>query len=239
MLLEVLLDPFVLFCLGCIASPMLIDSAITRTDVVAYFSNPAIVGSFVALGLIVVVTKSGNCVKLSRADRMLARWYLLNGVIVHSLLDAGIGVFKVDPYLAKHYALVDRRYAASLGDSNAAAVHVVTILELVLKGPVCVALYYCMHRGSPHRDALELFTCVTQVYGTFVYLGQELLTRGRDLDVDWKLEFTFHHIFYFWFAVIFGCVLYLIIPAIVGWRTYKRLVHSCAIAAAAGKVKRG
>jgi hypothetical protein len=249
--LEIALDPFVHFCVGCIAAPLFANPDMTNAKMIEYFTHPAMVGSAAALVLAWLVVHlpflGGKPVALSRSDRMLARWYLLNGVVIHALMDGMVGVFKVNKYFAAQYALVDQRYADPIGVFNGSAVHVVSLLELFVKGPVCVLLYVAIRKGWRSRDALEFFTCVTQAYGTVVYLGQEAISGGRNLDVDWDLTFTPDKLFYFWFAIIFGCVLYLIVPGIVGWRVYKRLVanspssvEAAAVASSSSKkAKRG
>jgi hypothetical protein len=228
MLLEVLVDPFVIFCIGCIAAPLFVNKGMNQEKVFEYFTNGGMLFAAALLVATWFITRftGGPNAKLSYRDRMLARWYLLNGVIIHMLMDGLVGVFKVNKYFAVQYGMLDRRYGDPLGEFNGSAVHIVSLLELLVKGPICVLLYYCIHKGSRHRDALEFFTCITQAYGTVVYLGQEAISGGKNFDVDWKLEFTFHYIFYFWFAVVFGCVLYLIVPAIVGWRVYNRIVRA-------------
>jgi hypothetical protein len=160
---------------------------------------------------------------LTYGERTRARWYLLNGIIIHILMDGCIGVFKTNKMLAENYAKLDRRYGDPLGTFSGSAVHVVSLMELCVKGPLCVVLYWAFQVRHPMRDALELITCVTQAYGTIVYLGQEAISGARNLDVDYKLSFTAHYLFYFWFAIIFGCVLYLIVPAVLGYRSYTRL----------------
>lgn len=230
MLLEVLIDPFVLFCVGCIVTPVAIQlDTITQPELLAFFGHPAMVGCAALLLLAVVETKFfGKCVRLSFGQRVLARWYLLNGVVIHILMDGLVGVFKANRLFAENYAKLDRRYGDALGTFNGSTVHIVSLMELVVKGPVCILLYRAYHRGSASRDVLEFFTCVTQVYGTIVYLGQEAISGAPNLDVDYDLTFTFHYLLYFWFAVIFGCLLYLVVPTVLGWKAYKRLVASSA-----------
>ncbi|KPA77810.1 hypothetical protein ABB37_06630 [Leptomonas pyrrhocoris] len=162
---------------------------------------------------------------LTYGERTRARWYLLNGIIIHIFMDGCIGVFKTNKMMADNYAKLDKRYGDPLGDFNGSAVHVVSLMELFVKGPLCVVLYWAFKVRHPMRDALEFFTCVTQVYGTIVYLGQEAISGAPNLDVDYELSFSPHYLFYFWFAVIFGCVLYLIVPAVLGYRSYVRLCH--------------
>ena len=228
MLLEVVFDPFVLFCAGCIAAPIFVNPNMTPDKIQEYFTHPAMIACAALLVVAWVAAEfiGSKPIKLSFGDRLLARWYLLNGVIIHILMDGLVGVFKANKYFATQYGMLDKRYGDELGNFTGSAVHVVSLMELLVKGPICVLLYLAIRKGSKHRDALEFFTCVTQAYGTVVYLGQEAISGGKNFDVDWNFEFTFHYIFYFWFAVIFGCVLYLIVPGIVGWRVYKRIVRS-------------
>lgn len=226
MLLEALVDPMVLFCAGCIAAPIFVNENMTPAKIREYFLHPAMLAAAAALVLAWAVAEfvGKKPVRLSFGDRTLARWYLLNGVIIHALMDGLVGVFKANKYFAKQYGMLDRRYGAPLGSYNGSAVHVISLMELLVKAPICILLYLAIRKGWRCRDALEFFTCVTQAYGTVVYLGQEAISGAPNLDVDYKLEFTFHYIFYFWFAVVFGCVLYLIVPGIVGYRVYQRLV---------------
>lgn len=165
---------------------------------------------------------------LTYGERTRARWYLLNGIIIHMLMDGCVGVFKTSRLFAENYAKLDKRYGDPLGTFNGATVHVVSLMELCVKGPLCVVLYWAFWTRHPMRDALEFFTCVTQAYGTVVYLGQEAISGAPNLDVDYELSFSMHYLLYFWFAIFFGCVLYLIVPGILGWRSYKRLVQQSA-----------
>lgn len=225
MWIEVLADPFVLFCLGCVVTPVAINfETISNEELVSFFGHPAMVFSAFLLVVAVCETKLGKCVKLSFKQRILARWYLLNGVVIHILMDGLVGVFKANRLFAENYAKLDRRYGDELGVFNGSTVHIVSLMELVVKGPVCILLYRAYHRGNPNRDVLEFFTCVTQVYGTIVYLGQEAISGATNLDVDYNLTFSFHYLLYFWFAVIFGCLLYIVVPTILGWNAYKRIV---------------
>ncbi|RNF12065.1 putative 3-Beta-hydroxysteroid-delta(8), delta(7)-isomerase [Trypanosoma conorhini] len=237
MFLEVFVDPFVCFCVGCIAAPLIVDrERLAYADVVGYLTEPAML--FAAALLLLVVAEArvarwrrGSPPLSTFSERLRARWYLLNGVVIHILMDGLVGVFKASTLLASSYAKIDKRYGARLGSFEGSAVHVVSLLELCVKGPLCILLYRAYQTRSPHRDALEFFSCVTQAYGTVVYLGQELISGMPHLDVDRDLEFTPHYLVYFWFAVAFGCVLYLIVPCWWGWEAYTRLVAASARAA--------
>lgn len=160
---------------------------------------------------------------LTYGERTRARWYLLNGIIIHMLMDGCVGVFKTNRLFAENYAKLDARYGAPLGSFTGSAVHVVSLIELLAKAPLCVLLYWAFQMRHPMRDVLEFMTCVTQAYGTVVYLGQEAISGAQHFDVDYDYSFTPHYLLYFWFAIFFGCVLYLLVPAVLGWRSFVRL----------------
>lgn len=256
MLLEIFVDPTVVFCVSCLLTPLYLKrDKLTRQIAVDYFTEPSLATCLAAVPLawfIAVVWRSrvrtslrqrkdyqeehkrelepyervnydAMMAPLTYGERTRARWYLLNGIIIHIFMDGCVGVLKTNKLLADNYAKLDKRYGDRLGTFNGSAVHVVSLAELLVKGPLCVVLYWAFKVRHPMRDALEFFTCVTQVYGTIVYLGQEAISGAHNLDVDYKLSFTLHYLFYFWFAIIFGCVLYLIVPAVLGYRSYLRL----------------
>lgn len=231
MFLEVFVDPFVLFCVACIVTPVAVQwDSLSSEEIFNFFTHPAMLGCAILLAVVVAETKlCGKCVSLTLRQRILARWYLLNGVIIHILMDGLVGVFKANHLFALNYAKLDKRYGDVLGSFNGSTVHIVSLMELLLKGPICILLYRSIHRGDGNRYALEFFTCVTQVYGTIVYLGQEAISGAPNFDVDYQLTFTFHYLLYFWFAVIFGCVLYIVVPTILGWNAYVKIVDTMRV----------
>lgn len=230
-LLEIIFDPFVLFCVGCIVTPPLVDKTLSRDAQLDYFTHPAML--FCAALLIITyvytfVVNRQRVVKLAASKRMLARWYLLNGVIIHILMDGLVGVYKANQPFATQYAKLDKRYGADVGTFLGSAVHIVSAMELFVKGPLCILLYIAYHHNLSIRDPLELITCATQIYGTVVYLGQEWLTGGHNFDVDWNLTFSMHYLLYFWFAVFFGCLLYFVVPGILGYWCFTRIAGDAA-----------
>ncbi|EKF39759.1 3-Beta-hydroxysteroid-delta(8), delta(7)-isomerase, putative [Trypanosoma cruzi marinkellei] len=230
MFLEIFVDPFVCFCVSCIFVPLIVDrDHLMYADVIGYLTEPAMLFAAALLFIAVAEAKIARWryrspPLLTFYERMRARWYLLNGVVIHIFMDGLVGVFKASTLLARNYAKIDKRYGAALGNFEGSAVHVVSLMELFVKGPLCILLYRAYQTHSRHRDALEFFSCVTQAYGTVVYLGEEILSGMPHLDVDHNWEFTPHYLLYFWFAVVFGCLLYLFIPCWWGWEAYKRLV---------------
>ena len=172
---------------------------------------------------------------LTAAQRRIARWYLVNGVICHIVMDGLVGVWKLNPLFAAQYARIDKRFAMPVGEYDAGAVHTAMGIELYVKGPLAIYLYYCYHAGRPERDVVEVVTGVTQAYGTLVWLLPDVLSRGAkgNFAVDWRLTFSFHHLVYFWFSVVAaGAVLYVAVPLYLAWGAGSRLRD--AVAAASG-----
>lgn len=227
-ILEVLFDPFVAFCGITILTPLAVQwPHVTQQMAIDYFFEPSMLISFAILFLVVAETLlGGRCLRLSPSERMRARWYLLNGAIIHILLDGLVGVFKTNPLMAANYAKLDKRFGEDIGSFRGSTVHIVCSVELFLKGPICLLLYRMYHRGSAHRELVEILTCITQIYGTVVYLGQEFVSGFTNFDPDWALTFSLHHLVYFWFAIAIGCILYIIVPGYLGLKSYQRLLRS-------------
>lgn len=219
--LEVLVDPMVIFCVSCILTPLWVArDHLTTQDVVEYFTEWSMATALLLIPVSFFIRKllqrcckgkkssgsggkkRGNATRpLTHGERTRARWYLLNGIIIHMLMDGCVGVFKTSRLFAENYAKLDKRYGDPLFTFNGATVHVVSLMELCVKGPLCVLLYWAFWTRHPMRDALEFFTCVTQAYGTVVYLGQEAISGAPNLDVDYELTFSMHYLLYFWFAI--------------------------------------
>ncbi|SYZ64323.1 3-Beta-hydroxysteroid-delta(8) (plasmid) [Leishmania braziliensis MHOM/BR/75/M2904] len=99
-------------------------------------------------------------------------------------------VFEANPLLAENCAKLDTRYANDLDSVNYSVVHVVSLMVLLVKGPLCVLLYWLFQVRHPMRDALEFFTGATPVYGTIVHLSQEAISGTPILGVDYDLIFS-------------------------------------------------
>ena len=109
------------------------------------------------------------------------------------------------------------------------------VLELVVYFPACVWLYWAYWTGKAYRASLEVFVCAFQLYGTLVYLMQEHYNGYKSFNwLDSKLEFTVNHLFYFWFAVVIGCSLWIVVPT---WLTVLALKETVTIPSGKIKVK--
>ena len=220
---ELATDPFVLFCVSCIIIPPVVEG-MNREAIVAYAFHYTFLFTAALIAAVYWFTKSGETVTLSKCDRWKARWYLLNGAVIHILLDGMTGVHKLNPTFARQYAEIDGRYGAALGSFEGSAVHVISALELYVYGPMCLWLYYLYHRGLPQRDALEFATCIAQLYGTIVYAGQEIISGMTLTQCDRNLTFSMAMLKNFWFAFVLGNTIWVIIPSWLGYEAWNRLV---------------
>ena len=87
-----------------------------------------------------------------------------------------------------------------------------SLVELFLAGPLCLAVYLAYYTGSNYRRPLEIVTAVCQLYGAIVFAGSEILNGLPHVNPDWNLDFTFDHVLYFWFAFVFCELLWIVVP---------------------------
>ena len=138
------------------------------------------------------------------------------------------------------------------GDAAGACV---TGTELFLMAPLSLLCYRAIILRRPYRDALVSFTSALQyvmpppqrvgvaevlqftqpfrtpccrLFGTIVFVGAEVLTNFHNVPVDWNLEFTFHHNFYFWFGFVFGNGVWAVITPLVFFLTVRRTYTEAA-----------
>lgn len=178
------------------------------------------------LAAVVVVTDKllPNKAPLSFWEAKTAQWYLMNAVFIHFLMD-GLSVFRGVPELHDLYYLLDARYR---GDPT---VDMLSLLELGLMAPMCIALYYAVHARAPWRHPLQLMTSAVQLFGTLMYVGTELHSfAGVHWLVDYALEFTFDHVVYFWFCIVFGMIVWIVVPLVLIAQSTRAVADAVVVA---------
>mmetsp|Transcript_50079 Transcript_50079/g.119139 ORF Transcript_50079/g.119139 Transcript_50079/m.119139 type:complete len:234 (-) Transcript_50079:83-784(-) len=219
---RVMRDPFAWFCLSVVLAPL--PDLATSEEVLAYVTHWSLWLTAAVIAAIVAATSfMGKTVTLSAAEERVARWYLLNGTLIHGTLDGMVGLFKVNPTFAKQYAIIDSRYAGHIGSHESATVHVLCAVEILAYVPACIWLYVAYHQGRPERDALELIVVVMQIYGTIVYFVPEALSGMPSASVDWEMTFSPYYLKYFWFATAMNFV-WIVVPLILGMGAWRRIV---------------
>lgn len=217
-------DPFVHFIAGCFLLPPVWDM-MGFSDVITFFLHWSMVFTFLGIYLstkVVRTTQPKWANRTSASDDWVARWYLLNGWVIHILLDGLTGVFKAHPTYAYHYDALDKRYGSEFGTVEGSYVHIISSLELFVYGPMCIYLYYAIHHRRPERDVLEVATCVCQLFGTVVYLIPEVIT-GNPSFIKFEWVLTPVMLKDFWFAVVLGNLIYFSVPTYLCVQAWSRL----------------
>lgn len=212
-------DPFVAFCaLALIVPPFWVGLSVR--DTLDYFCDPYMllaVGLSGAVYYVVHVNpgkKANAPATLTAFEQWRARWYLLNGLIIHGYLDGLIGAFRVNKLLTQQYNIVDKRFGAAPTSGEGSALFMVSSLELFLYAPLCVWLYVAFYRKAAYRSKLEVCVSTLQLGFTLLYAGQEVLFgfKSVQLPASFAASLTLHYAFYFWFAVVIGISLWIVIP---------------------------
>jgi hypothetical protein len=216
----ILLDPFVLFCLGCLVTPLIVESA--DGDVAlrgfgdgtaelwkAYFTDTAVLcaAAFAAAAVLI----ASDYPALSPSDTSAANWFLANGAIIHVAMDGLTGGFKFLPMMSENYMRLDNRALGFGNDANGLtddAVAVATVVfraELFVMAPLCFLTYVSYYSRSKYCPALALVTLSAQLWGTVMFVGPELLTGCKNMvpigQDGCSAGFSRYELLYFWFAV--------------------------------------
>jgi hypothetical protein len=121
-------------------------------------------------------------------------------------MDGLTGGWHLLPLLDGHYRIIDKRF-----DTDEANSWIITQMELWILFPLCVYTYFAYVKKSNNRFILNVLVSALQLYGAVMFFGAEYLNNFPNIPVDRKLEFTFHHLLYFWFA--YGAnLLWVVIP---------------------------
>ena len=168
------------------------------------------------------VQGSGSTIELSYKQSLITRWYLLNGLIIHFMMDGISGNYNLFPMMHESYLKLDERFVYPLSASGVIAT-LTMHLELLTMVPLCLIVYYgyrCHALASIKINktenfaiypswvyCLEIIIAILQIVGTWFYAGAEILhivfgTGLESVPVDWKLEFSKDHIIFFWFAFV-------------------------------------
>ena len=222
----ILLDPFVLFCLGCLVTPLIVESTynedVALCDVSlrgfndqtaglwkAYWTDTAVLCA--AAYAVVAVLIASDYPALPGSDTSAANWFLANGAIIHVAMDGLTGGFEFLPMMSENYKKLDNRAlgfgndAKGLTDDAVAVATVVFRAELFVMAPLCFLTYIAYYSRSKYCPALALVTLSAQLWGTVMFVGPELMTGCKNM-VPIGMEgcsagFSRYELLYFWFAV--------------------------------------
>lgn len=160
---------------------------------------------------------------LRYGERLRARWFLLSGVAIMGYGDALVGTLQLPSPLLSIYATMDRRYASPLHSYQGSLVHTQGVCQIFCIAPFSILLYFFFQLRHPFRDPLELVLCVLHCYTTVMYIGQEFMSGGRNLAMDYFFTFSPHYVVEFWFLVVFLRSVFIVIPLCLGFWSFQRI----------------
>eukprot|EP01059_Diplonema_ambulator_P023818 TRINITY_DN39429_c0_g1_i1.p1 TRINITY_DN39429_c0_g1~~TRINITY_DN39429_c0_g1_i1.p1 ORF type:complete len:249 (+),score=54.63 TRINITY_DN39429_c0_g1_i1:44-748(+) len=211
--LAAMMDPTAVLCMSCVLIPMFKDPGTTAEDRWEYATDPIMVGTFLGMVLVSLLVRWQGGKPLAGCERRKARWFLWNGFVIHFLMDGMVGGFGQIPLLLAQYEVVDKRYNSVRETGTYSIPVTIAFLEVFIWTPLCVATYYAIRRGLPSAAPLQLCTALLQLIGTIIFTLPEVLEGFPNIVTDPHLEFTLHHITYFWFG--FGLnFLWVVVPLV-------------------------
>ena len=96
-------------------------------------------------------------------------------------------------------------------------------LELTVKGPLCVLLYFGYHASAAWRDPLELLVCALQFYGTLMFAGTEVVQGMPNVWRGWAVSLDAG--LFFWFGFVACEAIWIVVPLVLGARAWRRVVR--------------
>lgn len=118
--------------------------------------------------------------KLTPVEQRRAGWYLWNAIIFHCMMDGLAGTGYGNALMNKNYQLLDRRFKPDGGGASKGDVAVVAIvvhIELFMHTMLCLAAYVGIASGAKWQHEAELVALTFQLFGLFVFVGPEFLTK--------------------------------------------------------------
>lgn len=186
---------------------------------------------------------------LSSGDYMASRWYLMNGLIYHSLMDPICGFMQNWSLMTKQYSYLDTRFAHPYNVGSEAATLTVW-LEGAVMCPLCVIIFigyryilprYRNKNGSWNKGeyskiiwiyCLEFIVLLCQSLGTYFFYGAEfiLLLTKQNTHMPYakhinELDFDLWENFYFWFGTVFMVGVWIVIPIILMVRAQREIAN--------------
>ena len=213
-----LLDPFVLFCLGCLITPLLVVSEsdaeglgtlhVRAFDVEnwkAHFGDPAVLACCAFTFVAVLI--ASDYPALPSAETASANWFLANGAIIHTAMDGMTGGLGFLPLMKDNYQKLDNRFSGTSASEDAVAVAQTTFRsELFVMAPLCFLTYCAIYARSKYAPSLSLVTLSAQLWGTVMFVGPEIMTGCKNMvpiGITGCLSASYspYELLYFWFAV--------------------------------------
>jgi hypothetical protein len=188
---DLLTDPTFVFFIFCAIVPALQEG--NPLFFLKFCLSPLMVICYFLTYAVWKWAHNGDQVKLTKAHRRAAMWYLINGIVFHFLMDFAVGTLKWDhgdfgvgnwrgtDTLQKNYFLMDKRYgcvesymeaSSEKCPEEAGYVAILTWIEVV-DALFCFLVFRAYVQNLPSRAPLEIALCSSHFIGTVMFIGAE------------------------------------------------------------------
>ena len=200
------IDPSAVFCFACCVIPLFKEQSTTNADRIDFLTDPFFYCPVLLVAVMALIARTGKCKDLTENDKILSRWYLWNGAVIHIMMDGCVGSLDKLPLFAQQYKILDNRFV--IRDVVPISIGLV---ELFIMAPLAIILYLGYKWNSSFTYPLEIVVCVMHIFGAVLFVLPEFLTGCKNIPVDYNFEFTLHHIVYFWFGFMANFI-WIVIP---------------------------
>ena len=241
-----LLDPSVLFTMIVVLLPIILE--LNSPNLIELIQSYLLAPPFLICFTLILILefKAPSTSQLTRSEYRVSRWYLMNGLIYHSLMDPITGFMQNWSLMTKQYNYLDQRFAAPF-DVGAETATLTVWMEGAMMCPGCIFLFigyrYMLPKMRDKSDkdssranivwiyCLEFVVGLCQSIGTYFFYGAEfmLLITGQDTNMPYArnikdLDLDVWECFYFWFGTYAMVWVWIVVPFICMTRSYGQLV---------------
>lgn len=223
----------VLFLAVCFALPIYLLQ--TPTAIFAFITHFYSITTFLAAFFVtfyVAKASENQSTPPTLNESRHARWWLLNGLFVHFLLNGSKLIHRISFFLSKilssttitipEYFLhtlhgqIDTRYV-QYTTTSPSYITILMCIELFILMPLCFTMYYAVQTRQPWRAPLQAITSTIQLLGTIIYIGTEFCDGGQEFlphfqFLDKSFQFTQERLIKFWFPFL-SIGIWIIVPS--------------------------
>jgi len=183
-----------------------------------------------------VTHRGGKCQNLTKSEKMLANWYLVNGCFFMSAMDFSAGTLQAWPGMWQRYIQLDNRYGKPW-EGDGVTVTITGIQEILIQAPTALFVYYAMYRGHDWRLAVEMVFNLASSFGTWYFYLAEALRGFPNTDGERAFQPSFQSIYRFWIGTNFFCFLWFSIGCWNIARTMTDIARLASSSSASSSIK--
>eukprot|EP00002_Diphylleia_rotans_P020724 TRINITY_DN4021_c0_g1_i1.p1 TRINITY_DN4021_c0_g1~~TRINITY_DN4021_c0_g1_i1.p1 ORF type:complete len:196 (+),score=44.65 TRINITY_DN4021_c0_g1_i1:54-641(+) len=159
--------------------------------------------------------------KLTFSQKLLAFWYIFNGIVIHCWLDGMVGLLGLFPPLYEQYGILDSRYP-----DKDPYVMAVSAVELLIMHPLCLAAFHALLQKKPQFHPLQILVSSLQLMGCLIFTFGEVLMGFKHVVRDGDFSFTPEKIFYFYIFFVLANMLWTFLPSALIYNSVSEIAKS-------------